>query len=279
MGRSRITGRDLSDGADYVSGDFGNVDLIRSLLARHDEVIHLAYATVPNTSFDNPLGDLLENLPATVQLFAEVAAAGSRLVLVSSGGTVYGEGLTLPISEDHPTLPISPYGVTKLTLEKYAYLYSVTHRLNVVCVRPANAYGEGQAPFSGQGFVATAMAAALRGVPIRIFGPSGSVRDYLHVADIAEGIVATLDRGIAGQTYNLGSGKGRSNLEVVDAIRPLLREVGCEALTIHEAARVFDVHENVLDSSRLRSLTGWQPTIEIEEGLRRTRDWLRGCVG
>jgi UDP-glucose 4-epimerase len=100
MGRSRITGRDLSDGADYVSGDFGNVDLIRSLLARHDEVIHLAYATVPNTSFDNPLGDLLENLPATVQLFAEVAAAGSRLVLVSSGGTVYGEGLTLPISED-----------------------------------------------------------------------------------------------------------------------------------------------------------------------------------
>lgn len=279
MGRSRIPSRDLSAGADYVSGDFGNVDLIRSLLASHDEVIHLAYATVPNTSFDNPLGDLLENLPATVQLFAEVAAAGRRLVLVSSGGTVYGEGLTLPIAEDHPTIPISPYGVTKLTLEKYAYLYSVTHRLNVVCVRPSNAYGEGQAPFSGQGFVATAMAAALRGVPIRIFGPSGSVRDYLHVADIAEGIVATLEQGAAGKTYNLGSGKGRSNLEVVEAIRPLLREVGCEVVTIHDAERVFDVHENVLDSSRLRSLTGWQPKIEFEEGLRRTRDWLRGCVG
>lgn len=130
LGRRAAPQHALPVGSTYVTGDFGNADLIRSLLESHDEVIHLAYATVPNTSFDNPLGDLLENLPATVQLFTEAAARGCRLVLLSSGGTVYGEGLTLPIAEDHPTLPISPYGVTKLTLEKYAYLYSVTHGLN-----------------------------------------------------------------------------------------------------------------------------------------------------
>lgn len=278
MGRSATPGHALPAAAIYVSGNFGNSDLIGSLLDSHDQVIHLAYATVPNTSFDNPLGDLLENLPATVQLFAEVAARRRRLVLVSSGGTVYGEGVVLPIAEDHPTMPISPYGVTKLTLEKYAYLYSVTHHLNVVCVRPSNAFGEGQAPFSGQGFVATAIASALRGQSIRIFGSHGSVRDYLHVADLADGIISALERGGAGQTYNLGSGMGRSNLDVVEAIRPLMKEIGCAVHAVHEPPRVFDVRDNVLDSSRLRNSTGWKPNVGFEEGLLRTRDWLRKNV-
>lgn len=278
IGRSATPKHDLSPGATYVPGDFGDVELIRWLLQSHDEVVHLAYATVPNTSFDNPLADLLENLPATVQLFAAVAAKGKRLVLVSSGGTVYGEGVTLPITEDHATLPISPYGVTKLTLERYAYLYSVTHGLNVVCVRPSNAFGEGQVPFSGQGFVATAIASALRGQPVRIFGPHGSVRDYIHVADLAEGIISALARGVAGQTYNLGSGVGRNNLQVVAAIRPLLEEIGKEVHTVHEPPRVYDVHENVIDSSRLRDQTGWRQRIGFEEGLVRTRDWLRNSI-
>lgn len=278
MGRSAKPRLGLSAGATYVSGDFGNIDLIRSFLEGHDEVIHLAYATVPNTSFDNPLGDLLENLPPTVQLFTEVAAKGRRLVLVSSGGTVYGEGRSLPIGEDHPTLPISPYGVTKLTLEKYAYLYSVTCGLNVVCVRPSNAFGEGQALFSGQGFVATAIATAMRGQSIRIFGPQGSVRDYIHVADLAEGIVCALERGTSGETYNLGSGVGRSNLDVVESIIPLMKEIGCAVHTVHEPARVFDVHANILDSTKLRIRTGWKPSVSFEEGLLRTREWLRNCV-
>lgn len=278
MGRSATPRHGLSAGANYVSGNFGNAGLILDLLESHDDVIHLAYATVPNTSFDNPLGDLLENLPSTVQLFAEVAAKGRRLVLVSSGGTVYGEGLTLPIAEDHPTLPISPYGVTKLTLEKYAYLYSVTHGLNVACVRPSNAFGEEQPPFSGQGFVATAMASAMRGQSIRIFGQHGSVRDYIYAGDLAEGIVSALERGTVGETYNLGSGVGRSNLDVVGAITPLMEEIGCAVHTVHEPARVFDVRANVLDCTRLRLCTGWKPDVSFEQGLLRTREWLRSCV-
>lgn len=278
LGRSATPRHDLSAGAVYVAGDFGNIDLIRRLLEGHEEVIHLAYATVPNTSFDNPLGDLLENLPATVQLFAAVAATGRRLVLVSSGGTVYGEGLTLPIVEDHPTRPISPYGVTKLTLEKYAYLYSVTHGLNVVGVRPSNAFGEGQQPFFGQGFVATAMASAMRGQSVRIFGPHGSVRDYIHVADLADGVACALERGRAGETYNLGSGVGRSNLDVLEAIAPLMKEIGCAVHAVFEQPRVFDVHANVLDSGKLKSRTGWAPSVSFEEGLLRTREWLRSYV-
>ena len=266
----------LPAGAAYVSGDFSRAALIRPLLAAHGEVVHLAYATVPNTSYDNPLGDLIENLPPTVQLFALAAELGLRLVLVSSGGTVYGEATTLPITEAHATHPISPYGVTKLTLEKYAHLYAVTRGLDVVCLRPANAYGEGQRPFTGQGFIATAMASALRGEPVRIFGERGTVRDYIHVHDIAAGILAALERGESGAVYNLGSGVGRSNLDVVEAMTPLLADIGCAVRTAHEPERPFDVHANVLDSGRLSARTGWRPSVEFADGLRRARDWLAG---
>lgn len=279
LGRSASPRSALSADAAYVSGDFGNAALIRPLLAAHQEIVHLAYATVPNTSYDNPLGDLLQNLPPTVRLFALAAELGLRLVLVSSGGTVYGEAHVLPITEDHPTYPISPYGVTKLTLEKYARLYYATRGLDVVCVRPANAYGEGQRPFVGQGFIATAMASALRGEPVRIFGARGTVRDYIHVHDIATGILAALERGEAGAVYNLGSGIGRSNLDAVEAMAPLLREVGCAVRTTHLPERPFDVKANVLDSGRITARTGWRPTVDFADGLRRTRDWLAGRDG
>ena len=275
LGRSPAPWHALPEGTAYIAGDFATTPLIRPLLAAHQEVIHLAYATVPNTSYDNPLGDLLENLPPTVQLFTLAAELGLRLVHVSSGGTVYGEAAALPITEDHPTHPISPYGVTKLTLEKYAHLYAVTRGLDVVCLRPANAYGEGQRPFTGQGFIATAMASALRNEPVRIFGARGAMRDYIHVHDIASGILAVLDRGEAG-VYNLGSGIGRSNLDVVEAMAPLLQEAGCAVRTTHEPERPFDVRANVLDSGKLIGHTGWKPVVGFEEGLLRTRDWLIG---
>ena len=276
LGRSAAPRPTLHVQAEYVAGDFGCAEVIRPLLVAHPEVVHLAYATVPKTSYDNPLGDLLENLPSTVQLFALAAEFGLRLVHVSSGGTVYGEAAILPITEDHATHPISPYGVTKLTLEKYAHLYAVTRGLDVVCLRPANAYGEGQRPFTGQGFIATAMASALRNDPVRIFGTSGAIRDYIHVHDIASGVMAALDRGETGSIYNLGSGIGRSNLDVVEAMVPLLQEMGRVVRTVHESERPFDVRANVLDSGRLVGHTGWKPVVGFEEGLLRTRDWLIG---
>ena len=268
----------LPDGAVYVSGDFNQLDVIDGLLDHHEEVVHLAYATVPNTSFDNPLADLLQNLPPTVQLFSEVAAREGRLVLVSSGGTVYGEAARLPIQEDHQTNPISPYGVTKLTLEKYAHLYAVTHGLKVICVRPGNAYGVGQRPYVGQGFVSTALASALRGQPVKIFGQHGTIRDYIYVSDLAAGIVSALEHGVLSETYNLGSGIGRSNLEVIHSMAPLIHQAGGKMRVEHLPERVFDVRANVLDSSKLQEHTGWKPEIEFSEGLGRTYEWLRNYV-
>lgn len=279
LGRKATPAYKLPEDATYIQGDFGQSDLLKHLLDRHQEVVHLAYATVPNTSFENPLADLLQNLPPTVQLFKEIAAKGGKLVLVSSGGTVYGEAVQLPIKESHPTKPISPYGVTKLTLENYAHLYSVTHGLRYVCVRPSNAYGAGQRPFAGQGFIATAMASAMRGEPIRIFGQNGAIRDYLYVSDLAAGIVSTLFHGKLSETYNIGSGIGLSNCDVINAMTLLLCEIDCSVSVEQLSERAFDVKANVLDSTKLRLHTGWKPLIGFDEGLRLTREWLRNSYG
>ena len=275
LGRSKISPYGLPIGTDYVSGDYAEQGLISDLLDKHQEVIHLAYASTANNVPANILVDLLQNLSPTVQLFYEAAIKNVKLVLVSSGSAVYGEANELPICEAHPTKPISAYGVTKLTIENYAHLYAATKGLKFVCVRPANIYGAGQLPFVGQGFIATAIASAMRSIPINIFGPFGTIRDYLYVSDLASGIVSALIHGQLFETYNLGSGIGLSNLDVIEVLKPLMVEYGCEVQLEYLPEQVSDVKANVLNPSKLKAHTGWERKIEFVDGMRRTCEWLK----
>lgn len=274
MGRSDKPKYELPSGAQYVAGDFGQLKLLRDLLDSHQEVIHLADATVPNTSFENTLEDLLANLMPTNQLFLEVAKRGNKFVFVSSGGTVYGECIESPICENHSTRPISPYGVNKLVLESYANLYAATHGLKYICLRPGNPYGVGQQPFMGQGFIATAIGSCIQNMPVKIFGEFGTVRDYLYITDLVKGIICALESGQLLETYNIGSGVGLSNLQVIELLQPLIQEIGYELRVEKLPKRVFDVKMNVLDSTKLEIDTGWKPEIGFEDGLIITRDWL-----
>jgi UDP-glucose 4-epimerase len=233
-------------------------------------VVDLAYSTVPRTSFEDPIFDIVSNLPPSVQLLQEAAAAKIRkLLLVSSGGTVYGVAKSLPIQEDHPTNPISPYGITKLTIEKYAGMFGVASGLPILIVRPGNAYGEGQHAFTGQGFIATAMHSIVRRQAVGVFGPHGTVRDYVHVADVARGIVAALDSGEVGEIYNIGTGEARSNLDVLGEIEPHARTAGYEMRIATLPERKFDVPANVLDSRKLEAVSGWRPSIAFPDGIER----------
>ena len=259
----------------YLAGDYGDRFFLTGVLQGMEEVICLAYTTVPKTSFENPVDDILSNLPASVNLFESAVSLGiKKLVLVSSGGTVYGKSPELPILESHATNPISPYGITKLAIEKYALMYHEIAALPVVCVRPGNAYGDGQRPFLGQGFVATAMASLLQGREIILFGESGTIRDYVHVDDIAQGIIAALEHGTPGSCYNIGSGVGKSNRDVLNAIFPHARAAGLEPHVRTEPLRPFDVPANVLDCSKLKNETAWRPMVAFEEGIKRTWEWF-----
>jgi len=273
MGRHPMPLRELPRQVTYIAGDINDRVLLRKHLKDISEVIDLAYSTVPKTSFDDPLNDILSNLPCGVALLQEAAAKGSgvkKMVIVSSGGTVYGKANFLPITETHPTNPISPYGITKLTLEKYAGMFALNVGLHVVIARPANAYGEEQAAFTGQGFIATAIQSILRRKKIDVFGKHGSVRDYVHTLDIAQGITAILEHGKSGEAYNIGSGIGLNNMQVLDFIKPMAAQVGLDIKLSTLPERTFDVPVNILDSQKLHDVSGWHPEIPFEEGIQRT---------
>lgn len=271
LGKSPLPSRALPPAVRYIACDYGDRTLLRNVLHDIDEIIDLAYASVPKTSFEDPVNDILNNLPSSVNLF-EVASLFpiKKIVIVSSGGTVYGKALRLPITEDHPTNPISPYGITKLAVEKYALMYHALKGLPVVCVRPGNAFGEGQKPFMGQGFVATAIASALRGQEINIFGEQGTVRDFVYVKDLARGISAALDHCPPGECYNIGTGQGRSNKAIIEMLRKIAKTRNMAVRVKVLPSRQYDVPANVLDSSKLRKVTGWLPSVSLEQGLELT---------
>jgi UDP-glucose 4-epimerase len=286
LARLASTGRDLvcvdreRSGVPRLPVDCAYVEAVeepsfyREILRAADEVVDLVYASVPKTSFEDPVSDIFENLPRAVRLCSAALESGiSRMVLVSSGGAIYGQPEDLPISEGHPTNPISPYGITKLAVEKYAMMFHASDGLPVICLRPANAYGQRQPAFRGQGFVATAIASTLLGRTVEVFGQAGSIRDYIHVDDICGAVVHALDAGRLGAIYNVGTGVGTSNLAILDHLRVLAEADGYRLEVIHHPARAFDVSANVLDSGRIREDTGWRPVVPLEQGLASTWAW------
>ena len=270
LGRSLKASRELPNKVKYISGDYGNRSLFREIIVDVDEVIDLAYSTVPKTSFEDPFYDIASNLPRCISLLQEASSVNLRkIIIISSGGTVYGTSKSLPIKEDHPTNPISPYGITKLTVEKYALMYAIIANLPVTIVRPANAYGNEQFAFQGQGFIATAIQSILMKKKIDVFGSPGTVRDYIHVSDVARGIQSALEFGESGAAYNIGSGIGLNNLEVINKIKPFAEQAGYATQINVLPYRKYDVPTNILDSNKLSEISGWQPQIDFEQGLQK----------
>lgn len=281
LGRRPESPQNLDGRARYMACDYTERSQLQSALVGCEEIIDLAHATVPSATFADPVVDLLKNVPASVGLLEAASALHSlkRIVMVSSGGTVYGPVQSLPVDENAPTMPISPYGISKLTMEKYALMYQALKGVPAVVVRPANAYGRGQKPFTGQGFIATAMGCILEHNEVAVFGSAGTIRDYIHVGDIAAGIVCAIDGGVNGGIYNMGSGTGMNNLQILQAIQPLAQLAGYEIRTTFLPARGADVPANVLSAERLTKLTGWRPKIGLNEGLAEMWNDLRQTFG
>lgn len=276
LGRSKKPRFVLDEDVRYIQFNLMNVDALGALLDESDEVIDLAYSTVPKTSFDDPVHDVVSNLPFNVTVLKMASERKlRRFLFVSSGGTVYGNANYLPIDESHPTNPVSPYGITKLAVEKYGLMYHRLHGLPLIVVRPSNPYGPNQYGGLGQGFVATALHQALSRRPVRMFGERGTIRDYIYVQDLAAGIVAALEHGEVGAAYNIGSCQGLDNRQILDAIEKCICKDRLSLDVEVKPSRPFDVAANVLSSARLTYASGWRPEIGFEEGLEKTWTWMR----
>jgi UDP-glucose 4-epimerase len=244
-----------------------DADALVSACAGAEVVFHLASTTLPQSSNLDPGFDVSSNLLGALHVLEAVRhSGGARLVVVSSGGTVYGVPKQVPIPEEHPTEPTCSYGITKLAIEKYVALYRQLHGVQGVVLRVANPYGERQRLDAAQGVVPVFLGKALRGDPLEIWGDGSTVRDFLHISDVVAALLAAWRKPSGAVVFNVGSGMGLSLNGLVELMEA---ELGRSLDVIHHPARGFDVPTNVLCIARAQQCWGWHPQVSVAEGLRR----------
>lgn len=260
---------------EYLLGDLSDTAQIYEALSGVDAVIHLASTTVPSTSNLDPVGDISGNLIATVRLLEVMRSAGVRkMVYLSSGGTVYGVPQTDPMSEDHPLNPISSYGIVKVAIENYLFMERQHHGLDYVALRASNPYGPRQGHTGIQGLIGTHLWRLARKEQIEIWGDGSIVRDFIHVQDLADLCHHALASDVTG-VFNAGSGEGASVAEVVQKICDV---VGGDVKPIYKDKRNYDVPRVVLDVTRAKEAFGWQKTVDLDQGIADTWDWVQAQV-
>jgi len=194
-------------------------DVLRSL-RNIDIVIDLIHTTVPGASMEDPAYDVQTNVVSHVAWLSQLNKTELRkIIYISSGGTVYGIPQKNPIGENHPTEPISSYGITKLAIEKYVAMYASTYGIDYQICRPSNAYGEGQQLHIGQGAIGVFLEKCLKKQQIEIWGDGTVSRDYIYVADIVRAIVKLIAYEGQSRVFNISSGRGHSLNEIIKIIR------------------------------------------------------------
>lgn len=246
------------------------------ILRNAEIVFHLISTNNPTTSNQDIGIELEENVALTINILESCKKNHvKKLVFISSGGTIYGEG-TCPLNEDAPTNPITTYGIQKLTIEKIIYLYSYLYGIDYRIVRLANPYGPYQRPNGKLGAITTFTYKAIRDENIEIYGDGNNVRDYIYIDDAISAIVNISFQCTKYKIYNVGSGKGKTLLEIIRYIREQLNK---DVKVSFSESRNVDLRENYLDTSRYVCEFGNIEKVSIEEGIMKTALFLRQYYG
>jgi UDP-glucose 4-epimerase len=268
LGPSHLTNPNFEN----YGGDFASEADLAEALVGCDICYHLVSTTLPKSSNIDPVFDVESNLLSTVRLLNHSVKSGvKKVIFVSSGGTVYGVPIRVPIPEDHPTDPVCSYGITKLAIEKYLGLFHQLHGLDYTVLRLANPYGERQRTHASQGAVAVFLGKVLRGETIEIWGDGSVVRDYIHIADVVRALVMSLEQVGGERVVNIGAGRGYSLNEVIDTIENV---TGLSAKRRYLLGRDFDVPVSVLCIDRVKKSLEWEPEVDFHQGLQRFAAWL-----
>lgn len=264
----------------YIMGDMSDKAHIYEALSGVECVIHLASTSVPATSNLDPVADISGNLIATVQLLHAMRAAQvSKLVYLSSGGTVYGIPETGLVPESHPLRPISSYGIVKVAIENFLHMERHLYGLQHIILRASNPYGPRQGHTGVQGIIGTHLWRNARGEPVEIWGDGTIIRDYIHVRDMADLCEIAARSNISG-CYNAGSGTGTSVSQIVDTISRTVQASGHTPMVpSYKPGRSLDVPRIVLDITRARNDFAWSPRISLDDGIAESWDWVRHQIG
>ena len=257
---------------EWVTGDLSSAHDVHDAMQGVEAVLHLVSTTLPKNSNDDPIYDVQSNVVASLQMFNAMVAQNIRkLVFISSGGTVYGNPVYLPIDEKHPTDPFVSYGITKLAIEKYLHMFERLHGIKSITLRVANPYGERQRIETAQGAVGVFLHHALKGIPIDIWGDGSVTRDYIHVSDVAQAFVKALSYTGEHRVFNISSGVGTSLNDLIAALESAL---GKPIKRRYLPGRSFDVPVSVLANDLAREELAWAPAVPMSSGIARTAAWM-----
>lgn len=261
---------------DDITGDLRDLDALSEALSGVDTVFHLAAQTIVGSANSSPLPTFEINIEGTWTLLEACRQRGVERVVVASSDKAYGPQEQLPYTEDYALRPTFPYDVSKAAADLIARSYWHTYGLPVAVSRFANIYGGGDLNFTR--LIPEAVTAALDGRPPVIRSDGSPERDFLYVEDAASAYVAidkTLARGKgAGEAFNGGWGRPHSVREVVGLIcevagsdiEPDIRGTGNPD---------GEIDRQYVESAKIREVTGWQPQVDLREGLSRTLEWYR----
>jgi UDP-glucose 4-epimerase len=270
------TGREanLNPKAKFYPLDIRNPELAEVFeRERPDFINHHAAQMDVRRSVADPLFDADVNVRGSIHLL-ELARKSQvkRFIYISTGGAVFGEPVYLPCDEDHPINPICPYGASKHTVEHYLYMYFVNYGLKYTVIRYPNVYGPRQDPHGEAGVVAIFTGQMLGGVQAVINGDGEQERDYVYVGDCARANLLALTKAGEAGIYNLGSSTGTTVNQIFNHLKAI---TGYPLQAVHGPAKLGETRKIYLDASKAQRELGWQPEVNLEDGLRNTVEYFK----
>lgn len=254
----------------FIQGDTRDEIVVANATQGVEVVFHMAASVGNKRSIDHPLIDAEINVLGTIKVLEAARKAGVRKIVASSSAGIFGELKTLPIKEDHPIEPDTPYGSTKLCMEKECLSYAKLYDLDAVCLRYFNVYGPNQR-FDAYGNVIPIFAfKMLKSESLTIFGDGKQTRDFINVGDVVQAnIKAAMTDGLSG-AFNIGS---NSRITINKLVELLHGASGIEPQVFHGDPRPGDVRHSLADISAARRSFGFEPSISIENGLKEYMAW------
>lgn len=269
-GNENISG--ILDKIEVYPGNFLKTDDLNDAIEGKDLLFHYISTTTPATSVNDPVFDIESNIAGSVRLLQTAVKQGVRKVIFpSSGGTIYGNAQSYPISESTPPNPENPYAISKLAIERYLHYFQKTYGLEYLILRYSNPYGERQNPYAKQGVIPIFLNKIKNNEKPVIFGDGSSTRDYVYIRDAIDATIAVIEASTRERIFNIGSGRETSLIELLKIISDVTgKEVAPE---YRDDSGVY-LSRFVLDISRLTQETGWVPTTSLFKGITRTWTWI-----
>ncbi|NCC96614.1 MAG: NAD-dependent epimerase/dehydratase family protein [Synergistales bacterium] len=261
------------DSIEIISGDIRDYDLVQAALKGCDTVYHLAALIGIPYSYVSPLAYVRTNVEGTYNVLQGAREYGVKVIHTSTSET-YGTAQYVPIDEDHPINPQSPYAASKASADFLALSYHRSFDLPVSVVRPFNTYGPRQ---SARAIIPTVISQMLDGRQKLSLGNLSPTRDLTFVSDTVSGFIAAASsEGTVGKTVNLGTGY---EISIGDLVSKIAEIVGCQVEIVSDEQRIrpskSEVERLLSNPSKMESLSGWKAVVSLEEGLKKTVEWMK----